>query len=103
MNEVLEGGTPLSSSVATRVFKLFQFLAQSGPAPVAETQADYRLTQREKEVLRLLVMGQSYKMIADSATISYGTVHSHIKNIYKKLHVASMTEAVAKALLEKLV
>jgi DNA-binding NarL/FixJ family response regulator len=62
------------------------------------------LTQREQETLKYLVDGLSYKMIADRmGGISYETVRSFMKNIYRKLHVASMTEAVAKALKDGLV
>ena len=61
------------------------------------------LTKREKEVLNHLVNGLSYKMIASQCSISYETVHSHVKKIYEKLHVNSKGEAVAKALRNKLV
>lgn len=101
LNDVLKGGTPLSSSVATKVVKLFHYLSLEKQQE--STVEDYKLTAREKEVLGHLSNGYSYKMIADMAFISYGTVHSHIKNIYKKLHVASMTEAVSKAIKEKLI
>jgi DNA-binding NarL/FixJ family response regulator len=50
-----------------------------------------------------MVKGMSYKMIADTCAITFTTVNSHIKKIYEKLHVNSATEAVAKALLQKLV
>ena len=53
------------------------------------------LTQKEKEVLKLLSDGLSYKMIADKLGVSYSTVNSHIKNIYNKLHVSSLGEAIA--------
>jgi DNA-binding NarL/FixJ family response regulator len=64
---------------------------------------DYRLTNREKEVLACMVNGLSYKMIADQLNISYETVRSHVKKIYEKLHVASMTEVVAKAINQRIV
>jgi DNA-binding NarL/FixJ family response regulator len=63
---------------------------------------EYHLSIREKEVLGLLVDGLSYKMIAGKLNITYDTVRAHMKKIYEKLHVASMTEAVAKAINEKL-
>ena len=53
-------------------------------------------------ILQCLVNGDSYKMIADHCNISIGTVRSHISNIYKKLHINSKSEAVAKALKERL-
>ena len=66
-------------------------------------QTDYKLSPREKDVLSLLVNGLSYKMIADKLDISYETVRSHMKKIYEKLHVASLTEAVAKAINQRIV
>ena len=67
-----------------------------------EEKKDYHLSIREKEVLGLLVEGYSYKMIAGKLNITYDTVRAHMKKIYEKLHVASMTEAVAKAINQKL-
>ena len=61
------------------------------------------MTKREKEVLACMVNGLSYKMIADQLNISYETVRSHIKKIYEKLHVASLTEMVAKAIHQRIV
>ena len=61
------------------------------------------LTARETEVLTLLCTGKSYKMIGDALFISEETVRRHLKNIYKKLEVHSKSEAVAKALKERLV
>ncbi|HOJ90283.1 MAG TPA: LuxR C-terminal-related transcriptional regulator, partial [Saprospiraceae bacterium] len=60
-------------------------------------------TDREKEILQLLVEGDSYKLVADKLFISFFTVQTHIKHIYEKLHVNSKTEAVTKALKENLV
>ena len=98
--EAHRGGAPMSPSIARKTLRLFQkFLS-----PVAHTgQEDYHLSSREKEILQWLVKGYSYKMIADVCRISFDTVRSHIRNIYEKLHVASMTEAVAKAIQERLV
>jgi len=67
-----------------------------------EIKENYHLSLREKEVLNLLVDGLSYKMIASRLNITYDTVRAHMKKIYEKLHVASMTEAVAKAINQKL-
>lgn len=63
-----------------------------------DSEEDFNLSAREREVLGLLVKGKSYKMIADELCISYDTVRAHMKKIYEKLHVSSMTEAVAKAI-----
>ena len=61
------------------------------------------LSQREKEVLQLLVNGYSYKMIAGEMFIAIDTVRSHIKKIYEKLHVNSKSEAVAKAFRDNII
>ena len=66
------------------------------------TKNKYDLTSREKEILTSLSEGNSYKIIAEKYFISIDTVRSHLKNIYKKLQVHSQTEAVAKALNEKI-
>ena len=63
----------------------------------------YKLTEREIDILDLLVKGNSYKMIANKRNISIDTVRSHIKKIYEKLHVHSQTEAVSKALKENII
>ena len=64
---------------------------------------EYALSSREFDVLKCLVNGDSYKMIADTCCISISTVRSHINSIYKKLHVNSKSEAVIKAMKERLV
>lgn len=61
------------------------------------------LSERGLEILSMLVKGMSYKMIADAAGISWHTVNGHFKKIYEKLHVHSATEAVAKALDQRIV
>lgn len=99
--EVYQGGSPMSPSVARKVLG---FLQQPKPVVKAPVNTlDYNLSIREKEILSCLVKGMSYKMIADHCNITYETVRSHMKKIYDKLHVASMTEAVAKAINQKLV
>ncbi|HEX8348680.1 MAG TPA: LuxR C-terminal-related transcriptional regulator, partial [Hymenobacter sp.] len=74
-----------------------QLFPRASPATSSDESAA-TLSPREREILRLLVEGYSYKMIAADRTISIDTVRSHIKKIYEKLHVRSMTEAVSKAL-----
>jgi DNA-binding NarL/FixJ family response regulator len=96
INEANSGGAPMTSSIATQVLKMFSDMnTQQG--------GDYNLSDREKEVLQLLVNGYSYKMIASEMFISIDTVRSHIKKIYEKLHVNSKSEAVAKAFKDKIV
>jgi DNA-binding NarL/FixJ family response regulator len=95
LEEVMKGGAPMSPFVAQKVFQFFR----QKPA----VREDYNLTTREKEVLELLVKGNSYKMIAHSCSVSIDTVKRHLQNIYHKLHVNCGTEAVAKALRNKIV
>lgn len=93
--EVMNGGAPMSPYVAQRMFQHFR---------KQQTVSDeYNLTKREKEILELLVQGNSYKMIAEKCFVSLDTVKRHLQNIYHKLHVNCGTEAVAKALRHKIV
>ena len=94
IREVAQGGAFFTPSIAKKVLQSFQ----------QQAKAEYtQLTGREKDVLQLLVEGLSYKMIAARLDIGFGTVHTHIKNIYEKLHVNSASEAVAKAIRQRLV
>jgi DNA-binding NarL/FixJ family response regulator len=98
--EAYHGGAPMSPSIAKRTLNLFQKYL----APLSEAKhTDYHLSPREKEVLEHMVKGYSYKMIADACSISFDTVRTHIRNIYQKLHVACISEAVSKAIKERLV
>ena len=63
----------------------------------------FNLSEREHEILSLLVQGLSYKMIAEECFISYATVNTHVKHIYEKLQVHSVVEAVTKAIAHKIV
>ncbi len=94
IREVLEGGAPINSRIARHVLDMFSHLA-----PVNH---DYGLTEREKEVLEKMVDGLTKKEIADQLDLSFHTVDKHIRGIYSKLHVNTMTGAVAKALKEGL-
>ncbi|MBL4586861.1 MAG: response regulator transcription factor, partial [Flavobacteriales bacterium] len=96
IDEVMTGGAPMTPAIAKKVLSFF---AQQNNVPKQENA----LTPKETEVLKLLVDGFSYKMIAAELEISIDTVRSHIKNIYRKLQVNSMTEAVAKAIRQRLV
>jgi DNA-binding NarL/FixJ family response regulator len=94
LQELMEGGVPMSPFVAQRVFGFFR-----NGVPVK----DYQLTSRETEILTHLVKGLSYKMIAAECFITMDTVKKHLQNIYYKLQVSCGTEAVAKALREKII
>lgn len=93
-----EGGAPMSSLIARQVITVFQ-QTQGGASEEGETE----LSSREKEVLTSLSDGNNYQEIADRLFISVDTVRHHIKNIYKKLHVHSQSEAVAKAIRKGLI
>lgn len=100
IKEVNMGGSPMSPTIARKVLnKMQDTVVRQKPGETV----DYKLTQREKEVLGCIVNGLSYKMVADKLNISYETVRTHIKKIYEKLHVASLTEVVAKAINQKIV
>jgi DNA-binding NarL/FixJ family response regulator len=99
IHEVYNGGSPMSPYIASRVLKLFQQFAPSIP----EDEEKYTLSNREKEILSLMVEGNNFHVIAEKSFISYETVRTHVKRIYKKLHVASASEAVVKAIRERLV
>jgi DNA-binding NarL/FixJ family response regulator len=94
--ESLSGGAPLSANIARMVL---DYLAQNNTGVTEK----FNLTTREKEILNDLVKGLSYKMIAGALNISFETVKSHIRNIYEKLHVHNQSEAVAKALKNRIV
>ena len=96
ITEASTGGAPMTASVATQVLKMFSSMNSA-------KGEDYNLSDREKQVLQLLVEGYSYKMIASDMFIAIDTVRSHIKKIYDKLHVNSKSEAVAKAFKDKIV
>ncbi len=100
IKELQYGGSPMSPSIARKVFNKMQEMSHVVVPPAVP---DYNLTPREKEVLGCIVEGLAYKMIADKLSISYETVRSHVKKIYEKLHVASLTEVVSKAMKEKIV
>lgn len=98
IKEAYEGGAPMSAHIARKVVAFFQ---QKKVAAANDNST--LLTPREKEVLSGLVEGNSYKAIASSLFISVETVRFHFRNIYKKLHVHSQSEAVSKAIKEGLV
>ena len=95
INEVYNGGASISPAVAK---KMFGFFVNKNVLLVSPGHEDLLLTEREKEILRLMMDGHHYKFIADKSFISYETVRTHVKHIYKKLHVASRSEAVLKAM-----
>ncbi|MEO8512020.1 MAG: response regulator transcription factor [Ignavibacteria bacterium] len=91
IKEIYDGGAPMSYKIAKLVVSSFQKKPDSG------------LTERERDVLNNLCKGYSYKEIASNLFITVGTVRHHIKNIYYKLQVHSKSEAVAKALKDRII
>lgn len=89
IQQVQAGGSPMTSHIARKVVQSFR------QSPAAESDAA-KLSPREQQVLELLAKGYLYKEIADSLSISYDTVHNHIRHIYEKLRVRSRAQAVAK-------
>lgn len=94
IQEVYNGGAPITSSVAKKILQLF-------PKTSARSTEIDKLAAREQQILQLLMKGYSYKMIAAELNISIETVRTHIKRIYEKLHVHSANEAFAKIFPER--
>jgi DNA-binding NarL/FixJ family response regulator len=94
LKDVYNGGSPMTPSIAKKVLNAF---------PRVNNQNSEPLTEKEREVLQQLVSGKSYKQIAAALAIGIETVRTHIKHIYTKLHVSSMSQAVAKAINQKIV
>jgi DNA-binding NarL/FixJ family response regulator len=86
---LIKGGAPMSPQIARKVIEHFN---------TPTVRPDSGLTNREQDIVNGLVDGLSYKLIADRFNISLDTVRAHIRNIYKKLHVNSKAEVIAKSL-----
>lgn len=96
ITELHHGGSPMSGEIARKVLEFFT-------KPIVNKHNEYTLSIRELDILKCLVKGDSYKMIANSCCITIGTVRCHINSIYKKLQVNSKSEAIIKAMKERLV
>lgn len=96
--EILDGGAPMSPSVAKKALKLLR-----NPGIIEKKSSDVNLTKRELDVLNQLAAGLDYQKIADNLFISSGTVRKHIENIYRKLQVHNKVEAIFKANSEGLI
>jgi DNA-binding NarL/FixJ family response regulator len=88
IRDVHGGGAPMSSYIARKVVQSFR--ATTMPSPASET-----LSPREREVLDLLSKGYLYREIASVLSVSYDTIHTHVRKIYEKLQVHTRTQAVA--------
>jgi DNA-binding NarL/FixJ family response regulator len=96
IREAHNGGAPMTPKIARQVLQLFS-------QPFKNKKDLEQLTAREHDVLTLLVRGFSYKMAASELGLSIDTISTHVKKIYTKLHVNSKSEAVAKALQNRIV
>jgi len=94
IKEVLAGGAPMNMKIAHKVLELF--------SQFKKKKSDYGLTEREKEILHLMVDGLTKQQIADKIFLSFHTVNTHLKNIYNKLHVNSISGAVSKVYKENI-
>lgn len=97
IRQVMDGEPPMSRGIARMI------IAGMQETSATTSPNDYKLSAREKEILSRLSKGEGLKAMASELSISLDTVRTHIKNIYEKLQVHSQTEAVSKALNEKLV
>jgi DNA-binding NarL/FixJ family response regulator len=96
LTEVMRGGAPMSPEVARRVLRLFREIRPP-------ERVEHDLTPHELRLLKLLVEGHNYQSAAAELGVSFSTINFHMQNIYGKLHVHSKSEAVAKALRQRLV
>jgi len=96
IRELHDGGAPMSPGIARRVLATFR-------RPATTAAAAQALSPRERDVLRLLADGHSYKTAAAALAVSLDTVRTHVRRIYEKLHVHSKTEAVTKAIRHRIV
>ena len=94
IEEVYNGGASMSTAIANKVL---QFFVRKNVILIEPKNEDFLLSNREKEILSLMSNGRNYRDIGEKIFISYETVRTHIKHIYKKLHVASKAEAIMKA------
>jgi DNA-binding NarL/FixJ family response regulator len=96
LKEAVAGGAPMSPEVARRVIRLFREIRPP-------ERADYHLTPHEVRLLKLLVEGHNYKTAAAELGVTVSTINFHLQSVYQKLQVHSKTEAVAKALRNRLI
>jgi len=103
LRSVLGGGAPLTPAVARTLLDVVrnQPAARADADQVKTARLD--LSPREQDVLRGLVRGLGYKQIADADGTSLDTVRTHVRNIYRKLQVHTVAQAVGRAIRERLV
>ncbi len=96
LREAVQGGAPMSPEIARRVIELFR---EHRPSE----RENYNLTPHETRLLKLFVQGHNYKTAAAELGVSFNTINFHVRNIYSKLQVHSRSEAVVKALRDRLI
>ena len=96
LRELHGGGAPMSPAIARKVLATFR-------RTTGVVAPEHDLSPRELDVLRLLAEGHSYKTAAVALELSLDTVRTHVRRIYEKLHVHSKSEAVTKAIRQRIV
>ena len=96
IREAMSGGSPVSPEVATRVIRFFREFHNPD-------REDYALTPHETRLLKLLTEGYNYQTAAEKLGVSYNTIKFHVRHIFDKLQVHSKSEAVVKAMRDRLV
>ncbi len=96
IREAMSGGAPVSPEVASRMVKFFREFHNA-------EREDYQLTPHETRILKLLTEGYNYQTAAEKLGVSYNTIKFHVSHIFDKLQVHSKSEAVVKAMRDRLV
>ena len=96
LREAVTGGAPMSPEIAMKVIKLFRDIRPP-------ERVDYELTPHETRLLKLIVEGHNYTTAAEELGVKFSTIKFHMQNIYDKLQVHSKSEAVSKALRDRIV
>ena len=96
LRDAVTGGAPMSPEIAMKVIKLFRDIRPP-------ERVDYELTPHETRLLKLIVEGHNYTTAAEELGVKFSTIKFHMQNIYDKLQVHSKSEAVSKALRDRIV
>jgi DNA-binding NarL/FixJ family response regulator len=96
LREAVAGGAPMTPEVAHQVIRLFREIRP-------REKADEPLTPHEVRLLEMLAEGHNYETAAAELGVTTHTISFHLQRVYEKLHVHSKTEAVAKALRQRLI
>jgi len=95
--QMLSGGSPISPKIARDLLGYFRQIPSGNDLQVEAVDAGIRLTKREKEILTKIAKGFTCKEISEMECLSYHTIATHVRNIYKKLSVSSRAGAVFEA------